>query len=60
MYKRQFLALITLSGSGLVAGNWQAEVGVPNAPPTFVGPAPPQAAGVIDCLLYTSAAARGP
>jgi oligopeptide transport system permease protein len=43
-----FLALITLSGSGLVAGNWQAEVGVPNAPPTFVGPAPPQAAGVIE------------
>ena len=43
-----FIALIVLSGIGLVAKNWQAEVGVPNAPPTLVGPAPPQASGVIE------------
>ena len=43
-----FIALIVLSGLGLVAKNWQAEVGVPNAPPTLVGPAPPQASGVIE------------
>lgn len=43
-----FIALITLSASGLVASNWQAEIGVPNAPPTFVGPAPPQAASIIE------------
>ncbi len=43
-----FIALIMLAGIGLVAKNWQAEVGVPNAPPTLVGPAPPQASGVIE------------
>ena len=43
-----FIALIVLSGIGLVAKNWQAEVGVPNAPPTLLGPAPPQASGVIE------------
>ena len=43
-----FLLLIVLSGLGLVAKDWQAEVGVPSAPPTFMGPAPPQAAGVIE------------
>jgi oligopeptide transport system permease protein len=37
-----FLVLIIASASGLVARNWQQEVGVPNAPPTFMGPAPPQ------------------
>jgi len=42
-----FIGLILLAGLGLVAKNWQAEVGVPNAPPTFVGPAPPQAAGAV-------------
>lgn len=35
-----FLALILASAVGLVAGDWQREVGVPNAPPTFMGPAP--------------------
>ncbi|MDP1899826.1 MAG: ABC transporter permease [Rubrivivax sp.] len=39
-----FLLLIALSGLGLVAGNWQAEVGLPDAPPTFMGPAAPQQA----------------
>ena len=43
-----FLLLILLAALGLVAGNWQKEVGVPNAPPTFMGPAAPQAAGVIE------------
>lgn len=33
-----FLALIALSAAGLVARGWQNEVGVPNAPPTVMGP----------------------
>jgi peptide/nickel transport system permease protein len=33
-----FVLLILASTAGLVAKGWQAEVGVPNAPPTFVGP----------------------
>jgi oligopeptide transport system permease protein len=43
-----FLLLIVLSYSGLIAKGWQTEVGVPNAPPTFMGPKPPQAAGAIE------------
>ena len=35
-----FLVLVVLAASGLVARHWQAEVGVPNAPPHFMGPAP--------------------
>ncbi len=43
-----FLLLIAASALGLVAGDWQREVGVPNAPPTFVGPRPAEAGGTID------------
>ncbi len=43
-----FVLLIASSASGLVARNWQAEVGVPDAPPTFMGPAPKEAAGAIE------------
>jgi oligopeptide transport system permease protein len=43
-----FLLLIVLSFTGVVAKDWQKEVGVPNAPPTFVGPKPPQAATAIE------------
>ncbi|MGL4575272.1 MAG: ABC transporter permease [Burkholderiaceae bacterium] len=32
-----FFLLILLSGAGIVAKNWQAEVGVPDANPTFLG-----------------------
>jgi len=35
-----FLVLVVLAALGAVAKDWQAELGVPNAPPTFVGPAP--------------------
>jgi peptide/nickel transport system permease protein len=42
-----FLVLVVLSGSGLVAKDWQKEVGVPNAQPNFMGPAPAEATGVI-------------
>jgi peptide/nickel transport system permease protein len=38
-----FLLLILGSALGLVAKDWQNEVGVPNAPPTFMGPALKQA-----------------
>jgi peptide/nickel transport system permease protein len=43
-----FLLLILASWSGLVAKDWQQEVGVANAPPTFLGPRPPEAIGVIE------------
>jgi oligopeptide transport system permease protein len=43
-----FIALIVLSSLGLVAKGWQAEIGVPNAPPTFQGPAAPTEKVVIE------------
>ncbi len=43
-----FMVRIVLSATGLVGGNWQKEVGVPNAPPTFMGPAAPQAASAVE------------
>ncbi|MBY0233538.1 MAG: ABC transporter permease, partial [Burkholderiaceae bacterium] len=42
-----FLLLVIASSTGLVAKNWQKEVGVPNAPPTFMGPAPAEAQGAL-------------
>lgn len=39
-----FLLLIVASASGLVARQWQQEVGVPSAPPHVLGPRPPDAA----------------
>lgn len=38
-----FLMLIAASSLGLVASHWQEEIAVPDAPPTLVGAAPPQA-----------------
>jgi len=43
-----FLLLILLSATGVVASGWQREVGVAYAPPSFVGPAPPEAIGAIE------------
>ena len=43
-----FLLLILLSATGLVAKHWQNEVGVPDAPPSFIGPAAPEAAGAVE------------
>ncbi|WP_374563715.1 ABC transporter permease [Ideonella sp.] len=43
-----FLLLIAAAAVGLVARHWQQEVGVPNAPPTLLGPAPPEATGAIE------------
>jgi oligopeptide transport system permease protein len=43
-----FLLLIALAGLRLVAADWQREVGVANAPPTFVGPRPAEAVGAIE------------
>jgi oligopeptide transport system permease protein len=34
-----FVAMIVLTATGLVASRWQREVGVPSAPPTFMGAA---------------------
>ena len=43
-----FVLLIVLTATRLVASGWQKELGVPSAPPTFLGPAPPaEASGVI-------------
>ncbi|MBS0444692.1 MAG: ABC transporter permease [Proteobacteria bacterium] len=35
-----FVLLMILAALGVVASDWQVEKGVPNAPPTFMGPAP--------------------
>jgi oligopeptide transport system permease protein len=43
-----FLLLVTLSGTGVIASGWQQEVGVPNAPPRFLGPRPAEATGAIE------------
>ena len=43
-----YLLLIVASSLGLVAKGWQTEVGVPDAPPGFMGPAKAQVAGVIE------------
>ncbi len=43
-----FLLVIALSAAGLVARGWQKEVGVPNAPPSFMGPAAVTTAAVIE------------
>jgi peptide/nickel transport system permease protein len=43
-----FFAMIVLSALGMLAGSWQREVGVANAPPTFVGPRAAEATGAID------------
>ncbi len=43
-----YLLLIIASSLGLVAKGWQTEVGVPDAPPSFMGPAAAQVAGVIE------------
>lgn len=33
-----FVLMVLLSFLGVIAGDWQKEVGVPDAPPTFIGP----------------------
>ncbi len=43
-----FVALIVLTSIGLVAGHWQREVAVPDARPSFLPPAPPKVAAVIE------------
>ena len=43
-----FLVMVLAAAAGLVAKNWQSEVGVPNARPTFMGPAPAGVAQVIE------------
>jgi oligopeptide transport system permease protein len=45
-----FLLLILLSSLGIVAKNWQNEVGLPDAPPTFMGPAAPKAAAEVQAI----------
>jgi peptide/nickel transport system permease protein len=43
-----FVLLVLLAALGLVASDWQVEKGVPNAPPTFMGPAPKVALSAIE------------
>jgi oligopeptide transport system permease protein len=43
-----FVLMIVLSASGLVARDWQAEVALPSAPPTFLGPAAPESSSAIE------------
>ena len=42
-----FVGLIALCALGLVARGWQAEVGVPSAPPSFIGPLAKTEAAVV-------------
>jgi oligopeptide transport system permease protein len=42
-----FVAMIVLTATRLVASGWQREVGVPSAPPSFMGPASAAAASAI-------------
>jgi peptide/nickel transport system permease protein len=49
-----FLILIGLSALGLLAQRWQDEVGVPDAPPTFIGPAAAEAVGAIAAAKGTN------
>ncbi|WP_457445836.1 ABC transporter permease [Roseateles sp. P5_E4] len=48
-----FLILVLLAATNLIASGWQQEVGVPNAPPTMIGPQPQEDTGTI-------AAPKGP
>ncbi|MFK4707111.1 ABC transporter permease [Roseateles asaccharophilus] len=48
-----FLLLVLLAATDLVASKWQDEIGVPNAPPTLLGPQPAEDTGTI-------AAPKGP
>ena len=48
-----FLVLVLAAATDLVAAGWQKEVGVPNAPPTLLGPQPAEDTGTI-------AAPKGP
>ena len=43
-----FLLLIAGAALKLVAADWQREIAVPNAPPTFLGPRAAEASGVIE------------
>jgi oligopeptide transport system permease protein len=43
-----FIVLIAAAGLGWVAGQWQKEVAVANAPPDFLGPRPAEAMGEIE------------
>lgn len=43
-----FVLMIIATATGLLARGWQEEVGVPNAPPTFMGPAPAESTGTIE------------
>jgi oligopeptide transport system permease protein len=42
-----FLVVVVLAGVGAIAGQWQNEVAVSNAPPTFMGPKPKPALPVV-------------
>ena len=42
-----FVLLVLASAVGLVARGWQQEVGVPNAPPHFIGPVPQEQTSTI-------------
>ena len=42
-----FLLLIAAASAGWVASQWQRELGVPNAPPTLVGPRAAESAGTL-------------
>jgi oligopeptide transport system permease protein len=50
-----FIVVVLLAEVGVVASGWQKEVGVPNAPPTLMGPAPVEAEAAVNPLAAASA-----
>jgi peptide/nickel transport system permease protein len=52
-----FIVMMILSGTGLIARDWNREVGVNYAPPTFIGAEAPAAAPSVTAAPTTGAAA---
>jgi peptide/nickel transport system permease protein len=50
-----FIVLVLLAEVGVVASGWQKEIGVPNAPPTWVGAAPVEAEAAVNPAAAASA-----
>jgi peptide/nickel transport system permease protein len=56
-----YAVMIVLTATGLLARNWQAEVGVADAPPSFLGPAAAEAqAGALHVVGLPAVSASSP
>jgi peptide/nickel transport system permease protein len=55
-----FIVMMILSGTGLIASDWNREVGVNYAPPSFLGAEAPAAAQATTTVPGSEGAAKGP